>query len=540
MELAVSLRAALVIEHQVLAQSHIKYTLHNLGFKVVKFADRSSAAIKALHKEKFDLILCAYDLNQGADGYQLFERIIKEKLLLAQTSFVFMSSENDLPLSQSIIELKPDDFILKPFTAKQLELRLRRVLTKKLLYRPIFEALDQQNLNLALTRLEQEISENKKPRLMPYLLKLKGEVLQAQGQWQTGEQFYQKVLSIKEYVWANIGLVNCFFHLGKIKQAKEKLKFLVTSPDSRLAALDILTSISKNNKEFEQAIKYLKSSTEIAPRNVERQKEVVAIARITYDFESQFEASNKIVDNIKNSIHDTPDVYLSAVRSTIDYGLTAFNNDEVQQLSNIGESILRELKKQFPDIPLNDQIQVATARIYNLKNDSESAKKLIKENIEQTHPFVVHNLEDSLDKAKAFHELGFHNDSQKLFEQIAIACEEFPSDEIFQSYIEKEKKLRIEIKDPPKILNNKAVKLYSSGNYSAALKAFLSAFKVMPKNPSIALNLLQTVVDGRHMERNKKEALEIILRCKSVLEFAKLNDEQQQRYKVYLEKLALD
>ncbi|MDC2888270.1 response regulator [Psychrosphaera algicola] len=174
MDLTHSLQAALVIEHQALAQSHIKYSLLNLGFKSIEFADRATMAIKALHKSHFDLILCAYDLNRGADGYQLFERIIEEGLLKSTTAFVFMSSENDLPLSQSIIELKPDDFILKPFTAKELELRLKRILSKKLTLRPVFEAIDDDEFDGALNLLNEQLAKNAKPKWVPYLLKLKG------------------------------------------------------------------------------------------------------------------------------------------------------------------------------------------------------------------------------------------------------------------------------------------------------------------------------------------------------------------------------
>lgn len=536
MDLTHSLQAALVIEHQALAQSHIKYSLLNLGFKTIEFADRATMAIKALHKSHFDLILCAYDLNRGADGYQLFERIIEEGLLKSTTAFVFMSSENDLPLSQSIIELKPDDFILKPFTAKELELRLKRILSKKLTLRPVFEAIDDDEFDAALNLLNEQLAKNAKPKWVPYLLKLKGELITAKQDWHDAEVFYQKVLSIKEYAWANIGLVNSLLNQNKVKLAEDKLKYLVTNPATRLAALDILTKICKNKFDFEEAINHLKNAATIAPRNVNRQQDVISLARITHDFETQFNASNKIVEYIKNSVHDTPDAYLGAVRSTIDYGLTSLNDDEIKSLAQTGESILRQLKKQFPDTPLNDQIRVAKARIYNMSNDKENAKKLIQENMEDEN-YLVDDLEDALDKAKAFHELGFHANSEKLFELIATECKTQSKDEVFNQYIDKEKQLRIEIKESPKVLNNKAVQLYTRGNYQAALNAFLSAFKVMPKNPSISLNLLQTVVDCNYQESHPEEADEIVTKCLKNLNATDLNKEQISRLEVYLEKL---
>ena len=65
-----------------------------------------------------------------------------------------------------------------------------------------------------------------------------------------------------------------------------------------------------------------------------------------------------------------------------------------------------------------------------------------------------------------------------------------------------------------------------------ALIAFRQAFTVMPKNPAIALNLLQTTASetrdnpARQTEDNKK----IIFNCMKTLESATLTDEQERRY----------
>ena len=75
MEIKEQLSAALVIEQQPLAQSHIKYALHSIGFKQVEFADRAQIALNALSNHQYDLVICAFDLSRGADGYQLFDQL---------------------------------------------------------------------------------------------------------------------------------------------------------------------------------------------------------------------------------------------------------------------------------------------------------------------------------------------------------------------------------------------------------------------------------------------------------------------------------
>ncbi|MDU0356053.1 hypothetical protein RS130_21085 [Paraglaciecola aquimarina] len=44
---------------------------------------------------------------------------------------MFISADTNSDLVQSIIELQPDDFLAKPFTVKDLDRRLGRVLARK-------------------------------------------------------------------------------------------------------------------------------------------------------------------------------------------------------------------------------------------------------------------------------------------------------------------------------------------------------------------------------------------------------------------------
>lgn len=530
MDLSHQLQAALVVEQQTLAQSHIKYSLQNLGFKRVDLADRAQQAIKALSQHKYDLVLCAYDLNKGADGYQLFERLLNEKLIGTATTFVFMSSENNLELSQSVIELKPDDFLLKPFTSKELELRLKRVLLKKLKLREVFSAIDKKQFSSAVESLNKYIAENTQPRWIPYLLKLKGEIITSSANWALAEKFYAQVCRVNPYPWAKLGWVEALFKQGKLDTAEKLLKTMMDDPKNRLSTLDLMSQICQKNQQFERAINLAKEAVKIAPRNIERQQQVVDLARLTHDFETQYNASSSIVRHLKHSVHETPESYLSAIRSAIDYGLTSMNEDEVDKLASSSEKLLSSVKNSFPGIVLTEQIEVAQARIHHMKNETDKAKRIIQNNLDNKGIYFIDDLEDALDKAKAFHELGFYRDSELLFEAIATACEEQEPNAIFSHYIKSEKELRIEIKDSPKQLNNRAVGFFQRGDYQGAFNAFKAAFKVMPRNVSIALNLMQSIIEHSGLKNNSAEAVNLINRCQSVVRQSTLSEEQQERF----------
>ncbi len=527
-ELKKQLQSALIVEQQSLAQSHIKYSLQHLGFEKIDFVDRAHLAIDALQKRQYQLVLCAYELNKGADGYQLFERMHKESLLPCSTAFVFMSSENDIQLTQSIIELNPDDFLLKPFTSKELESRLRRVLTKKIALKPIFDFIGEKKFDQALVKLNDYISQNDNPKWMPYLMKLKGEILFEKKDWSAIEQFYQSVLRVKVFSWAQLGLVECYINKNKYAKAQFMLSDLINNPSTRLHALELLVKLCEENEDYNDALQHLKKAAELAPRNIGRQRHLNDIARLTSDFECQYLANNNIVRNVKHSVHETPEVYLNAVRANIDYGLTSFNEQEVQRLAQQSQHILDGLKKKFPKVPLSEKIDIATARIHHLKNEPDLAKKILTEQMEAQPEYFVDDLEDALDLAKALHELGFHKDSQKIFEEIAVEAKT-NANLLFSKFIGTEKQLREDVKQSPKELNNNAVGFYSRGKLKEALDAFKTAFRVMPKNPAIALNVMQTIAESQFLDLNLKETKDLLARCEIAISEAVLSDEQGER-----------
>ena len=104
-------------------------------------------------------------------------------------------------------------------------------------------------------------------------------------------------------------------------------------------------------------------------------------------------------------------------------------------------------------------------------------------------------------------------------------------DEVFYAYINQEKTEKAAITLSPKTLNNTAVTQYKRGNIEQSFTTFSQAFRVMPKNASIALNYLQAIIRARTsgdvLEPKIKDAIK---RCRETLESATLSKEQTERY----------
>ncbi|NQZ10922.1 MAG: response regulator [Algicola sp.] len=526
----------LIVEDQPLAQNYLKYALENLGFGGIVFAERAKEAIEHCSRVKFDLVLCSFDLSKGKDGYQLYEELKERKLIRLTTGFIFISAETEPGLVHSVLELQPDDFLVKPFTLKDLDLRISRVLNRKNRFKDIYRALDRDNVSKALDLLDSYLSDKKYAKSIPQLLRIKGELLLQLEEFVRGQRFFISVLKIQKLTWAKIGLIKCLIALGQEDRAFAQLEVLATQPATQLEALELLGQIQFKRNDYNDALKSIKKATKLSPRNITRQDKLVNIARINHDYESQYKACRDIVKYAKNSLHENPDMYLNVVRSGIDYALTNYNEEQTYRTLKQANEYISELKTTFPNANKEEQINVINARILYLKDEKDKAKLLIGALDKADEPIV--SVEDELDKAKSFHELGFYSQSKHLFEKIDQHCQQQMEDNNgISAYIKQEKQQREEIKEGPKQLNNNAVSFYQRGNYAEAFKAFRQAFALIPGNISIALNLLQSISNTLHMDLADPDIQILIGQCLECIEKGTLDKDQVERFKLVKEKL---
>ncbi|MDZ7903288.1 MAG: tetratricopeptide repeat protein [Rheinheimera sp.] len=103
-------------------------------------------------------------------------------------------------------------------------------------------------------------------------------------------------------------------------------------------------------------------------------------------------------------------------------------------------------------------------------------------------------------------------------------------DPFLTSYLQQERQERAELSTAPRELNNIAVMHYQHGNHQAALAAFQHAYKLLPKNAGIALNLLQSLLTaplGAIDPVSRKKLLQSTL---ATIRQGKLHPEQSRRF----------
>ncbi len=518
----------LIIDDQVLAKGYMKYSLEELGFTNITYVDKINNALQKIRMERFDLVICSYNLKHEHDGYFLYEQLKHSHELPPSTAFIFISADTTSDLVHSIVELQPDDFIAKPFTVNDLDKRVSRVLARKRAMRKVYNYIERKQFSRALTEVELFLADPDNAEFYPLALKTKGELLFACGLYQQAKEFYQAILNVQTFTWAQLGLVNAYIHLNEDEKAEKLVIRLAFKVDSQLAAYDLLSALQIKQQDFDAALECVMMTTEISPRNLRRHKKVLDLSRLTHDYQVQFEAAKKIVKFAKDSIHDVPENYLNVARAGIDYAMTA-EDEETDRLIRQTQEYLKQLKATFPKADMQDQLTIINARLLYLQDEKSNARTLL----EQLQPQSWENesLDSLMDKAKAFHELGLFERALSIIHLVEQRClADSGQGELFLQYVKQQKTEKANIHLSPKELNNTAVNHYQHGDLKNAINFFGQAFSIMPKNPSIALNLLQSIVMDSRLDGLDQTQSHLIQSCIKTIENSLLNEEQEERY----------
>ena len=519
----------LIAEDQVLAKSHMHYALEQLGFRNMDYVDRPSHALSALQEHTYDAIICSYNLRSEQGGYFLLEQLNESHSLPLTSAFNFTSADTSADIVHAIIELQPDEFIAKPFSVNELDRRLSRVLARKKAFKNVYSFMDKQDYEKALAEVEYFLLQPENAEHFPLAMKIKGDLFLITERFQEAIPFFESIINIQDFSWAKMGIAKSFLALNELDVAEREIIQLALRPDSALEAYDLLAKLQIKQSAFDDALECTTLACNISPQNIPRHQMAINLARITHDYESQFNSAKKVVRYAKNSIYDKPDIYLTAARAGVDFAMTS-EPEHVNSIVKQANEYLRQLKRAHPKAAVNDELTVIDARLHYLKDDTVKAQMLLSDF--HTDHAQHHSTEALLDRAKALHEVGLNKESIAILDAISSRQNESADElNLLGTYLKQEKEEKETITLSPKTLNNTAVAQYKRGNLEQSHTIFAQAFRVMPKNPSIALNYLQAIIRARKANAPMlPDTVAAINKCRETLETAALSDDQHARY----------
>jgi len=528
----------LVIDNQGLVHDVVASALHEIGIKNVSSAFNAFHAKRLCEARQFDFVLLSFNVSHDKDGFHLFEELKHLNHINDTTTVVFLSAETSPELVNCIVELQPDDFWVKPLQRNKIESRLDYLIQVRFKLHKMLYCMQIGDYSTAMYYAERQLKDASLSEYHTRIKRLIGDCLLQLRDYETAEDYFRGLLQSMDHAWVHIGLTRSLLRQDELEEAQLLVDDLLQRPDTRFLTYDLLAQYFIEKEQFDIAYEQMKEASRLAPRNIERNKRLWDLARLNHDKKGQLSAVQNMAKFAKNSIHDSPQLTLNVIRSTIDLA-TSLGNTETERYLQKAESELEELKQQKGmQSQLGEQIDVVKARVLCLKDDKRSAEKLMKDRSASTEGL---SMEDSLDKMKAFHELGMREHCVSILDKLRkqIEGDTFTS-QVVNEYLNQESIERSEIQFTTKELKQMATVNYKENRLNPAYNNLLQALTLSPKDKQIALSLLK-VITQIHLDDNlSDEQMKSAQRAAKVLLSSELSTTQAEKRDQYIKRIGIE
>ncbi len=115
----------LVVDDFATMRRILKNVLRQIGFKNISEAENGRDALSQLKKEKFDLILCDWNMPEMS-GLELLQAIRADDNL-KDIPFVMVTAEAKKENIIEAVKAGVDSYIVKPFTAETIGEKLKKI-----------------------------------------------------------------------------------------------------------------------------------------------------------------------------------------------------------------------------------------------------------------------------------------------------------------------------------------------------------------------------------------------------------------------------
>lgn len=315
---ALKKKRVLIVDRHPPARDSLRLMLSAVGVTTVHGAGSSAEVIRQVKGNRFDIVLSDFILDDGRDGQQLLEELRHAHLIPLSTVYMIITGERAYNNVVSLAELAPDDYLIKPFTADQLQARLIKAIYKKHILHKIYYQIERGDLREAILACHRVVQQQ--PVYMYDALRFEGELLHNLGRHQEAEAVYRKVLEGKVVPWAKMGLALALKERGALDEAEKLAEQVTQEAPEFLSAYDFLASVHEAQGRLEEAQLALQRAADISPNNTVRQRLVGDIATRNKDLLSAEKAYGKVLERHRGSSLKTVDDFTNLSRVLVERG----------------------------------------------------------------------------------------------------------------------------------------------------------------------------------------------------------------------------
>ncbi|MCE2027905.1 tetratricopeptide repeat protein [Sessilibacter corallicola] len=514
----------LIVDDMPEMRGAIKRMIVSQGMARIDTAANAPEAISMCETRAYSMIICDYNLGKSQDGQQLLENLRHRKLLTPVGLFIMITAESSREMVLGAIESQPDDYITKPFTPKQLCLRLDRVLIKHEALLPIKKLFADKQYSEAVTLCEQMINNNSEFAFE--INRMKGRILFLLGDLHRAREHYEKIVEQRPLPWAMLGLAETLVELGAYDHAEIILNKIVKIDHRYVEAHDLLARVHLEQSDIDKAQSELEQACELSPKSALRQRRLAHIAERNGDIKTSLKSYQQSIKWGSNSIHEDDSDLFNFARKAAELVRT----DTSKPARDLADKAVKQLARMCQENPDNLEIQLKadliSASINQLLNKPNADQKS-EEVRQQFHDNPPDDAECHLDFVKVLQDCGDDDEAQEHLQAMAA---EFSEDKDVLTKIERSSSepLTDESRKKVAILTKSGIASYQSKDYLQAGRTFQEALSVFPNHVGLNLNLVQVLLEQHNGKVNERDAASVE-RCFDRIQHIHESDPQAQR-----------
>lgn len=522
----------LIIDNLKPSHDVLKKFAISLTAKKVDSTYQAKDALPLCLEKRYDVIFLGYDLGERQkNGQQLLEELRLSEVISRHCIVIMITAEVSQEMVLAALEHKPDCYLCKPYTVSELSRRLNNCYRKKQSMASIYQALEDDDKNLAISLVNDALKNN-----TPYkseCLGIKSRQLFDLREYKKAKEIYLDYQNEKNCTWANIGLGKVAIEENKLSDAITIFQTVIEQKPLYLPGYDWLSSTYEKKFETIFAEEALEQALVISPRSVPRLKKYAGICYDNEHFEKATNAYSKVCNLASNSIHHCPENTLLFAKS-----LASYSSDlplvDAKKLNNKAFSMLSQVIKSFNQPEIRIQSHLLSACLLENVNENVIANtkldlglKLLDREQFNIDDESLNSIASTLVKLKR----------NTTASQLLISAKQ--QEEVTSTLHEKEEDSTAEFKEnyttrAQKSLNT-GKKLFVIKDFDGAIDHLTKALELFPSHVGIKLNLLHILLgvyeDDKQRFNEMSMAKKLIL---SLINTTKSNEEKTRFRKIKL------
>ena len=379
-------KKVLVLDDLAGMRSQLQMSLTHSGFEKLHVVASVKDAMARLEAGSYDIILCDYFLGEGTNGQQFLEYLRTHDLISRNTIFIMITAERNYESVVTAAECVPDDYLLKPFTAGQLNSRLEKMIERQARFASIDKASDAKDWARVVAECDQMISA--KDKYFIEACKIKGAALIKSNRMQEAEALYSEILAIRPLPWAKLGLAHAISMKGEKERAAQLTREIVAEHKNYMGAYDFLGGVLAETGDKQAALEVLQSARRVSPGTLSRTRNVAELAVDT----GQHDIAEQVMSEALAKHKYSP------VREARDYAVLSKALSE-QGKSDKALEVLKEAKGSFKDEASKVMLATNESTVHQKAGNLELAEAALSQALAANHgnlpPAVVAAVADA-------------------------------------------------------------------------------------------------------------------------------------------------